>query len=142
MYAQVDLLLYINSVKNDTDDGNLGIIAVEVMPISSRIGPTALSAGETRDEIKKILDAYGWDEFVLVGHSYVRHFKDTRSICIDMHRYGSAIAATILRDPTFPTTSIKMAILLDPISFMLHLPDVAYNFVSYPQIYLTISANL
>ena len=68
-YAQIDLLLYINSVEGHTDDGEIGIIAVEVMPISSRICPTALSAGETRDEIRKILDAYGWDEFVLVGHS-------------------------------------------------------------------------
>ena len=77
MYANVDLLLYINSMKDDADNGELGIIAIEVMPISSRICPTALSAGETRDEIKKILDAYGWDNFVLIGHSYVG--------CLRMH---------------------------------------------------------
>lgn len=51
-----------------------------------------------------------------------------------MNRYGSAIAATILRDPTFPSKSVRMAFLLDPISFMLHLPDVAYNFVGPPKL--------
>jgi hypothetical protein len=49
----------------------VGIIAVEIMPISCRIGPTAMSAAQTRDEIKTILKAHEWDEVVIVGHSYV-----------------------------------------------------------------------
>lgn len=78
MYSNIDLLFYINAVKGDVDDGDVGIIAVEIMPISCRICPTALSAGETRDEIKKILDAYEWDDFVLIGHSYVARFQNER----------------------------------------------------------------
>lgn len=44
-------------------------------------------------------------------------------------RYGSALAASILRDPVF-SKSVRAAVLMDPICFLLHLPDVAYNFVS------------
>ena len=46
-----------------------------------------------------------------------------------MLRYGSGIAANILRDPE-TARYVKSALLMDPISFMLHLPHVAYNFVS------------
>ena len=44
-------------------------------------------------------------------------------------RYGSGIAANMLRDEE-TAGYVKSAILMDPISFMLHLPHVAYNFVS------------
>lgn len=44
-------------------------------------------------------------------------------------RYGTAIAATILRS-TKLSKQVKAAVLMDPICFLLHLPDVAYNFVS------------
>ena len=43
--------------------------------------------------------------------------------------YGSGIAANILRDAEF-VKYVKAAVLMDPICFMLHLPGVAYNFVS------------
>lgn len=71
LYAYVDFLIDINSGDGDTEDGDVGIIAVEIMPISSRICPPALSTAETRAEIKDILAAHGWNEFVLVGHSFV-----------------------------------------------------------------------
>jgi hypothetical protein len=131
LYANVNFLTDINSAQGSTDDGDVGIIAIEIMPISCRISPTALSAAETRDEIKTILKAHDWDEVAIVGHSYVscRPCLGELSRLTRKNRYGSAIAASILRDPTFPPESIKMAFLLDPISFMLHLPDVAYNFV-------------
>lgn len=50
----------------------VGIIVLELMPISSRICPAALSADRMREDIRKVVQAHGWDEgFVLVGHSYV-----------------------------------------------------------------------
>ena len=68
MYAYVDFLIDINATEG-IEDGDVGIIAVEVMPIASRIAPTALGAAEMRLEIKKVLAAHGWDDVVLVGHS-------------------------------------------------------------------------
>ncbi|QIW95744.1 hypothetical protein AMS68_001262 [Peltaster fructicola] len=91
-------------------DGDVGIVVVEILPISSRICPPALSTSEMKAQIRQILDTHGWTEFVLIGHSY-----------------GTAIASTILRDPVF-SLRVKAAMLLDPICFLLHLPDVAYNF--------------
>jgi hypothetical protein len=51
------------------EDGDIGAIVIELMPISSRICAPALSNEEMRDEIKKILKKHGWNEFVLVGNS-------------------------------------------------------------------------
>ncbi len=69
MYTYVEFLVDLNMDKGDTDNGEIGVIAVEILPISSRICPPALSAAEMKREIRKILDANGWTEVVLVGHS-------------------------------------------------------------------------
>ncbi|KAI1015557.1 hypothetical protein LB503_009913 [Fusarium chuoi] len=45
-----------------------------------------------------------------------------------MGRYGSVVAAQLLRDPK-TSISIGPVIFIDPVSFLLHLPDVAYNFI-------------
>lgn len=115
MYAYVSFLTELRkhlAISAD-DEGHVGIIAVEILAISARICSPALVAEEMRSEIYSTLRKHGWNEFVLVGHSY-----------------GSAIAASMIRDPRF-SDPIKAALLLDPICFMLHLPDIAYNFVSY-----------
>ncbi|KAK3702119.1 hypothetical protein LTR37_015094 [Vermiconidia calcicola] len=111
LYAYVDFLVELNKTDLDADrDGDVGIIAIELMSISSRIGMAAPSAAELREEIRKILHSHGWDNVVLIGHSY-----------------GSAVAANMLRDP-YAAKYVKSALLMDPICFMLHMPDVAYNF--------------
>lgn len=51
------------------DDGEVGIIAVEIMAISSRITAEALGREEICEEISHIVKAHGWDKFVLVSHS-------------------------------------------------------------------------
>lgn len=111
LFAYVDYIVQL-ARQPDNDDGDVGIIVIEILPICSRICPPALRTDQMKEEIQHVLAEHQLRDFVLVGHSY-----------------GTAIAATILRDPVF-SLNVKAAILLDPICFLLHLPDVAFNFVS------------
>ena len=61
-------------------------------------------------EILKIVLRHGWTKFVLVAHSY-----------------GSVIATHLLHDKR-TSSMIGSVLLIDPVSILLHLPDVAYNF--------------
>ncbi|PFH55607.1 hypothetical protein XA68_17954 [Ophiocordyceps unilateralis] len=112
LYPYINFLTSLNANDEYADpDGQLGIIAVEIMPISSRLTAQAMLKDEMCDEILRIVEAHGWEKVVLVTHSY-----------------GSVVAAHLLRNSRMerkigPTTFI------DPVSFLLHLPDVAYNFV-------------
>ena len=57
----------------DASGGTVGIIALELMSISSRICAPAPETAVLRREIAAILDSHGWNEFVLVSHSFVLH---------------------------------------------------------------------
>ncbi|KAF5591280.1 ribose-phosphate pyrophosphokinase [Fusarium pseudocircinatum] len=109
LYPYVNFLAEINAA--GSADGDVGIIAVEILSVSSRItGPTMLKE-EMCEEIHRILTSHGWENCVLVSHSY-----------------GSVVAAQLLRDPKI-SISIGPVMFIDPVSFLLHLPDVAYNFI-------------
>lgn len=56
--------------KTDRPDGELGIIAVEIMPVSLRITGEALRREEMCQEILCILKEHKWEKFVLVSHSW------------------------------------------------------------------------
>ncbi|KAF5230525.1 hypothetical protein FANTH_13797 [Fusarium anthophilum] len=109
LYPYINFLAEINTA--DSADGDVGIIAVEILSVSSRITGSALLKEEMCEEIHRILSSHGWEKCVLVSHSY-----------------GSVIAAQLLRDPK-TSTSIGPVVFIDPVSFLLHLPDVAYNFI-------------
>lgn len=72
LHTYTDFLVELNStIRNrDDEDGNIGIIAVEILPISARLCSPTLAGNEMRDEIQRIVNRCGWDDFVLVGHSY------------------------------------------------------------------------
>lgn len=80
------------------------------MPVSFRITHPALSKSEMCAEIKAILAYHGWDKVVLVSHSY-----------------GTVVSTHLLKDPS-TAVLIDSVVLIDPVSILLHLPDVAYNF--------------
>ncbi|GAD94030.1 conserved hypothetical protein [Paecilomyces variotii No. 5] len=83
-----------------------------MMPISSRITYPALQKDQMVSEIHAIIKKHGWDKFVLVSHSY-----------------GSVISTHLIK--SYRTSSlIGPIVLVDPICFLLHLPDVAYNFTA------------
>ena len=109
LYPYVNFLAELNQGLKDTEE-EVGIIAIEIMSISSRITHPTLEKDEMCKEILSILKKHRWDQVVLISHSY-----------------GSVISTHLLR--TRETASrIGPVILIDPISFLLHVPDVAYNF--------------
>ena len=69
LYPYVNLLSELNTTADP--DGDLGIIAIEIMPVSFRLGGVALGKQEMCQEIWTILQTHGWTKFVLVSHSYV-----------------------------------------------------------------------
>jgi pimeloyl-ACP methyl ester carboxylesterase len=92
-------------------DGEVGIIAIEIMSVSFRITSEALEKEEMCQEIDCILKAHSWEKFVLVSHSY-----------------GSVITTHLLHTPHI-AQKLGPILFVDPVSFLLHLPDVAYNFI-------------
>ncbi|KAI1081476.1 hypothetical protein F5B20DRAFT_66553 [Whalleya microplaca] len=112
LYPYVNFLSELNAqISEDSPDGQVGIIAVEIMSVSFRITSESMLKGEMCEEIDSILKAHGWDKFVLVSHSY-----------------GSIIATHLLHTSHI-AEKIGPILFIDPVSFLLHLPDVAYNFM-------------
>jgi pimeloyl-ACP methyl ester carboxylesterase len=96
--------------KLDDADDQVGMIALEIMPISFRLTHTALHKDQMCAEILMIMKKHQWTKIVLVAHSY-----------------GTIIANHLIQDPQ---TGARMGpmLLVDPVTFSLHAPDVAYNF--------------
>ena len=90
--------------------GHVGIIAIEIMPISFRVTHAMPSQDELVGEILAILKHHGWEKIVLATHSY-----------------GSVISTGLLRNEA-ASRILGPVVLIDPVSVLLHRPDVAYNF--------------
>lgn len=93
-------------------DGEIGIIAVELMPISFRITDRILDSDEICRQVDLILARHGFDKVVLASHSY-----------------GSVVTTHLLHDAR-TKDKIGPMLFVDPVTFLLHLPDVAYNFTA------------
>jgi len=91
--------------------GRTGVLALEILPVSMRLtSEEPLERAEFVDHLARILRHHGWDRFVLVSHSY-----------------GSVLTTHMIRDARL-NAMIDSVVLVDPVSLLLHLPDVAYNF--------------
>ncbi|KAL9608539.1 MAG: hypothetical protein Q9167_006632 [Letrouitia subvulpina] len=90
--------------------GTVGFIALEIMEISFRLTHPALRRAELCAEILAILTHHGWSRFVLIGQSF-----------------GTIISAQMLHDPAI-APRVDSLILFDPVTFLLHLTEMAYNF--------------
>ncbi|KAI1371832.1 hypothetical protein F4677DRAFT_450012 [Hypoxylon crocopeplum] len=110
LYTYVPFLKRLNSESGRDGEGQIGIIAIEILPISFRLTAAPLSRPEFLKGIATILDAHGWDRFVLASHSY-----------------GTALTTHMLRSEDL-VHRIASVVLIDPVTILLHLPDVAYNF--------------
>ena len=108
LYPYVDFLAELNSQHGPDDQ--VGIIAVELMPVSFRLTHSVPSKDIICAEIHDILKAHGWSDFVLVSHSY-----------------GSTISTHLLKYKPI-ASQIAAMVLIDPITILLHQPEVAYNF--------------
>ncbi|KAI0456340.1 hypothetical protein F5B21DRAFT_513442 [Xylaria acuta] len=92
---------YLSNLNQDFDeDDQIGIIALEYLPVSTRFTDAPLSQAEFLAQITLLLDAHGWGEFAVLGHSY----------------------GTVL------SPRIQAILLVDPVCILLHLPEIAYNF--------------
>jgi pimeloyl-ACP methyl ester carboxylesterase len=113
LYPYTNFLRDINrDGASDGDDTRVGVIAIEIMAVSSRITHQALDRHILIGEIRQILQHHGWSKCVLVGHSY-----------------GTIICTHLLKSPR-TSLLIGPVVFIDPICFLLHLPDVAYNFTA------------
>lgn len=95
---------------NASDDDKVGIMAVEALQICSRLTHSILTRAEFIVQMTQILDHHGWDRFVLMSHSY-----------------GSVLSTHILTDEAM-AERVSSTLLVDPVTILLHMPDVAYNF--------------
>ncbi|KAH8170438.1 alpha/beta hydrolase fold domain-containing protein [Sarocladium implicatum] len=117
----IGLLVYIEYLatllKTGTGkDSGIGIIAVEMMPISFRLTNPPPSKVEFLEQMSRILDHHGWTDFAISSHSY-----------------GSVPVTHILSSPALQPR-VRSLVLIDPVTPLLHLPDVAYNFTRrYPR---------
>ena len=114
-------------------DPDIGILAIEILPISMHITAPPLERDAMCAAITRILDAHGLHRVVVVGHSY-----GTVIAAHLLHRQqGTSINSPTPTEDTADTTNdptIVAMLLVDPIPFLLHHPAVAYNFVyRYPQ---------
>jgi pimeloyl-ACP methyl ester carboxylesterase len=100
------------------DAGQIGVMVLEILPISTRLTDPPLRREAFVQELRSILEAQApeWLEngFVLVSHSY-----------------GSVLTTHIIRDPDL-APQVRGVVLIDPVTLLLHLPDVAYNFTRRP----------
>jgi pimeloyl-ACP methyl ester carboxylesterase len=113
LFTYVDFLADLKSATGIEDSGvddQVGIIAIEILPISFRITHPAMSRTAMCAEIATILEHHGWDKVVLIAHSM-----------------GTVIATHLLKTPS-TAPLIGPVVLIDPVCILLHLPDVAYNF--------------
>ncbi|KAI0107790.1 hypothetical protein GGR51DRAFT_141781 [Nemania sp. FL0031] len=92
------------------EDDQIGIIALEYLPVSARLTSAPLSQTIFLAQMALLLEAHGWDHFAVLGHSY-----------------GTALATHMLKSPSLGPR-IQSVVLVDPVCILLHLPDVAYNF--------------
>ncbi|KAI9888718.1 MAG: hypothetical protein M1814_006487 [Vezdaea aestivalis] len=105
----VPFLGQLNS-RTNTFDGEVGILAIEILPLSFRISGSMLAKEDMCRQIQTILSYHEIKNFVLVTHS-----------C------GSMIATHLLDFPPL-APQISSLVFIDPVTLLLHLPHIAYNF--------------
>lgn len=103
---------FLGELAKELATDEVGVIALEIMPVSFRLTHSVLDKDAMTQEILKIIRHHGWTKFVLVSHSY-----------------GSTIATHLIKSP-LATSYVGPVVFIDPISFLLHLPDVTYNFTA------------
>ncbi|KAF4418650.1 hypothetical protein F53441_14465 [Fusarium austroafricanum] len=96
--------------KTEDGKGSIGVIAVEILPISFRLTPAIPDKAEFLTQMTAILEHHCWHKFALVSHSY-----------------GSVLTTHMLHEPSLQHR-VPSVVLIDPVTIMLHLPNVAYNF--------------
>ncbi|KAF2731006.1 hypothetical protein EJ04DRAFT_499396 [Polyplosphaeria fusca] len=87
----------------------IGIVAIELLPISSRITTAMPLAEDLKREIGDIVAQHDVKDFVLVANSY-----------------GTLLTRQFL-ESAFLASKLHSIVMIDPLSVLLHLPDMAYK---------------
>lgn len=95
----------------------IGILAIEVLPVSSRITESALLADDLIREIGDIITQQDLSDIVFVGNSYGTFF------------------ARMFLDSRHLSSRLSRIVLVDPSAVLLHVPDLAYNFTRKKPVY-------
>ena len=104
----IGLLVYIPFFLSLPKD--IGILAIEVLPVSSRICEGAPLAEDVVREVGDIISQQSLTDFVFIGNSYGTFF------------------AKLFLNSSFLASRMTKIILIDPVAVLLHFPDVAFNF--------------
>lgn len=100
-----------------SEDDQVGILAIELLQVSSRITTSIPRRAEFVTQLTSMINHhFGSGRFVLASHSY-----------------GSVMSTHVMNDPQL-STRISGTLLVDPVSILLHMPDVAYNFTVRPPV--------
>lgn len=102
------------NARSAQDGPGIRIIAVEMLPVSFRLTSPPLDKRAFLAAFASILDAHGWSDFAIVSHSY-GSVPTTHVLTADGEH------AALRR-------RVAAATLVDPVTIMLQLPHVAYNF--------------
>lgn len=111
LHPNLDTLADLCKQADDTD-GNVGVLVLELLPISSRLTQPILHREDFLKQITAILDEHAYHDFVLASHSY-----------------GSVFCTYMLTDEEL-THRIRATVLIDPVTILLYMPDVAFNFTA------------
>ncbi|EMC94174.1 hypothetical protein BAUCODRAFT_36646 [Baudoinia panamericana UAMH 10762] len=95
---------------SSTEDDKVGIMSIEALQISSRLTHSIPTRTEFLRQFTQILEAHSYDRFVLLSHSY-----------------GSVHSTYVLTHDAL-ASRVAAALFVDPVTILLHMPDVAYNF--------------
>ena len=114
LHPHIEFLRELDSALNKSPgsraDDQVGILSVEIMQISSRLTHSMPTRSEFLAQLTQILDAHDYKRFVLLSHSY-----------------GSVLSTNVLtHDPL--ASRVSGTLFVDPVTILLHMPDVAYNF--------------
>ena len=146
----IGLLPYVGFLRElAAQDPDVGILAIEILPISMHITAPPLVRDAMCAAITRILNAHGLSRVVLAGHSYgtviSAHLLRRQWASVDPPTNPSATQTPHHTQQHEPTIShhvtvtlndrndgsdlIAAVLLMDPVPFLLHYPAVAYNFV-------------
>lgn len=78
LYPYMEFLKEMNQGRTEAE-GTIGIIAIEILSVSSRIKRAVMRKDQMCEQFRLILDHHGFDKFVLASHSYVYYLFAVKS---------------------------------------------------------------
>lgn len=89
---------------------DIGVLAIEILPISSRITSGMPLFVDLMREVGDIISQQNLQDFIFIGHSYGTFFTK------------------VFLESSYLSSRMHSIVLIDPVAILLHQPDVAYNF--------------